>query len=872
MRNQKYTHAAISCFLLLLTPTLLLSGTTGKITGTVTDASTGEPISGASIYVEGTSIGTLTAEDGSYLLLLVPPGLKTVVSSIIGHTTWKKEGVRVMVDLTTRVDFSLSPEVLELPGQTVVAERPIIQKDMTSSIKVLSQQDIESLPVQDLTDVLKIQPGFSVGVGNEIHVRGGRADELNYYIDGFLVENPLFGGFGATMNNDAIEELEVLSGTFNAEYGDALSGVVNIITREGGDEWSGMVEYESEMLNSSPYRRKDWAGPGIDSQRDVTTDVSLYEVPDVFDLDVAPSYPGIISTFLAGPIPHIDASVFTSFRTTNENSWLPFGYDLKDDFQWKLTTRPARTLKLAFTGQHTREDDLNYSHSWKYRPDNRATNHDTSNRVGISLTHSLSDRLYYNILTSKTRLGFDTNVGGKLPEEYEEWGTDPSLSFYVKGDEDIYRKGTSTTWYTKGDFTYQWTKKHNIKSGVEAKLHRIQFREVIEPWKRNGDDFALEDLYTQKPVEFAAFVQDKIEYDYFIFNAGLRFDYMNPRTKMWEDVDNPESPLVDVPTKYQVSPRLGLSHPVTDRTVLYFSYGRFFQTPSFDAYYSKSRNLDPENLKDLKYGLVGNRDLDVQRTTAYEFGLRQEINPKTGLNITAFNKDITGLLGTELVRVTGDLYTYNYVIYTIIDYANVKGIEISLERRRGKHFGLNANYTLSVAKGNRSFPLEGFFNVQTEQPEEQQEFFLDFDRRHVLSADVNLYLSRGEGPRFLGFFPLENTSLNIIAQYYSGLPYTPFTEIGQTLAKKNSARMPWTGTLDLHLEKILSTGNFRNILFLEVINLTNRLNVRMVDTASGDVWQVGTRGGASPENIDIAFNPADVGPPRIFRLGVRSQF
>jgi outer membrane receptor protein involved in Fe transport len=872
MRDMSRILAALICSLLLLVPSPATGGTTGKITGVVTDAATGDPIAGASVYIEGTPMGTLTANDGSYTLLNIPSGLKTIIASIIGHRTLRQEEVRVMADLTTTIDFELPTEVLELPGMTVVAERPIIQKDLTSSMKVLSQKEIESLPVLSLEDVLKIQPGFTVDANNEIHVRGGRADELNYYIDGFLVEDPLFGGFGATVNNDVIEELEILSGTFNAEYGDALSGIVNIITREGGRQFSGLIEYESTMMNDGPYREKDWAGSGIDSQRDEDTGISLYSPLDVFDLDVAPSYPGIISSYISGPIPNLNSNFFASYRTTNENSWLPFGYKLQDDFQWKMTTRPTKGMKFSVTGQHTAEDRLKYSHQWKYRPFNRASSHDTSNRVGLILTHSLSDRLYYTILASKTRLGYDVNVGGKRPEEYEEWGTDPSLSFVVEGDDDIFRKAKTTTWYTKGDVTYQWTRKHNLKSGVESKIHRIEMHEVIEPWKKDGENFALEDRYSESPVELSAFVQDKIEFDYFIFNAGLRFDYFNPRTKMWQDIENPESPLVDVPAKHQVSPRLGLSHPVTDRTMLYFSYGKFLQTPSYDAFYSKSRNLDPEKLKDLRYGLIGNRDLDAQRTTAYEFGLRQELNPRTGLSITAFNKDITGLLGTDQVRETGELYTYNYIIYTIIDYANVKGIEISLERRRGRHFGANVNYTLSVAKGNRSFPLEGYFNVQTEQLEEQQEFYLDFDRRHILSADLTLSLAKGDGPRLFGIFPLENTSVNVITQYASGLPYTPTAGIEAQLAEKNSARMPWTGTVDLHIEKHLTTTGIRNTLFVEVLNLTDRLNVRRVDPITGDVWQVGILGGASPEHLDTAFNPSDVGPPRVVRLGLRSQF
>jgi len=194
----------------------LIAGTSGKIIGAITDKNTGEPLPGANVIIEGTALGASALSDGSFVLLNVPPGLYDVRVSLIGYVATKIQNVRVTADQMTRVDARLEPSAVELTDIVVQAVRPAIQRDQTATVSVLSNEQIKILPVKDFVEVLQLQAGV-VGEGNTLYVRGGRGNEVAYLIDGMDVKDPVLGTLGTRINNDAIEELTFLSGTFNVK-------------------------------------------------------------------------------------------------------------------------------------------------------------------------------------------------------------------------------------------------------------------------------------------------------------------------------------------------------------------------------------------------------------------------------------------------------------------------------------------------------------------------------------------------------------------------------------------------------------------------------------------------------------------------------
>jgi hypothetical protein len=197
----------------------ILAGSTGKIAGKAIDSKTKEPLVGVNIIVDGTKTGASTDIDGNYNILNLSPGVYSLRASAIGYRPVTVSQIKVSIDLTTRIDFSLSDVTVEL-GQEVliVAQRPIVQKDLTSTSSKISADQIKAFPVEDVAGLVNLQAGVVEG-----HFRGGRSGEVLYLIDGIPVSDSYSGGAGVSAENQSIQELEVISGTFNAEYGQAMS-------------------------------------------------------------------------------------------------------------------------------------------------------------------------------------------------------------------------------------------------------------------------------------------------------------------------------------------------------------------------------------------------------------------------------------------------------------------------------------------------------------------------------------------------------------------------------------------------------------------------------------------------------------------------
>ncbi len=224
---------------LVLSGVPAFAGLTGKISGKVTDAQTGTELPGASIRIDETTMGNMAGLDGSYYIINVPPGTYSVTASIIGYISVTVKDVKITSDRTTEVNFKLKASAIEVEGVTVVAKRKVIEKDVAASVRTISTEDIQNMPVQEISEILATQVGF-VTKANELHIRGGRAGEVSYIIDGVETRD-ILGGLGKVtggMNVSAsdIEEITVMKGGWRAEYGDAQSSVIKVATKEGSSK------------------------------------------------------------------------------------------------------------------------------------------------------------------------------------------------------------------------------------------------------------------------------------------------------------------------------------------------------------------------------------------------------------------------------------------------------------------------------------------------------------------------------------------------------------------------------------------------------------------------------------------------------------
>ncbi|MFC2088908.1 carboxypeptidase-like regulatory domain-containing protein, partial [Calditrichota bacterium] len=447
-KNKPNIILCLLFFALFLQLTLLFAGTTGKIAGIIKDQDNSEPLVGVNVVVDGTGLGAATDLDGIYIIMNVPPGLYNVQAIMLGYKTVSQENIQVYTDLTSKADFDLEISIFE--GETIIvqAERPLVKRDETSKTAILDFQVFSEMPIQEVSEAIAAQSGITTDEAGNLHLRGGRSGEVAYMIDGILVQDPFYksGAAGVLLDKYLIQELQVMTGAFSAEYGQAMSGVINVVTKEGTTQkYSGRIEYESHWLNESPYRKQDWilssdlvdipagqeneyrdalrwyrwSNENPDSLVSSLTQYdpvgfSKYNVPNFESIPGTGDLPKIFGTpltgyytaSLSGPIPFIDnLSFFMSGRYSNYYSHLQFGYDANRDLNIKLTYR-LDDIKINSTIQRSRRYYKPYSHQWKYNPQGYEDRKDIVDRESVELTHVLGEKTFYTVRLSRYLRGY----------------------------------------------------------------------------------------------------------------------------------------------------------------------------------------------------------------------------------------------------------------------------------------------------------------------------------------------------------------------------------------------------------------------------------------------------------------------------------
>ena len=218
---------------------------TGKISGVVTNEATGAPLANVTVTIVGTSSITTTNDAGYYVIINIPPGGYDVKVEIAGYGSETVVGAKVFAGLTTTLDFALeAANVVTLEEVTVTAAKPLIKRDVTQTTRIIEAEDIEAMPRDTVNGILQTQAGVAVNnASGGVHIRGGRSMEIKYLIDGLPINDPIGRGLGVNISTNALEQMEIITGGFNAEHGDAQSGVINLITKAGTQKFSGRIRY-----------------------------------------------------------------------------------------------------------------------------------------------------------------------------------------------------------------------------------------------------------------------------------------------------------------------------------------------------------------------------------------------------------------------------------------------------------------------------------------------------------------------------------------------------------------------------------------------------------------------------------------------------
>ena len=221
------------------------AATIGKISGIVTAEATKQPIANAKVTIVGTSTTATTNDSGYYVMTNIDPGGYDVQVELTGYRSKTVQATTVFAGLTTTINFALeASEVVELEGITVTAAKPLIKKDVTQTTRIIEADEIASMPRDTVNGILQTQAGVAVlNSSGSLHIRGGRSMEIKYLIDGIPVNDPIGRGLGLQISTNALQQLEVITGGFNAEHGDAQSGIINLITKAGTHKFTGRIRY-----------------------------------------------------------------------------------------------------------------------------------------------------------------------------------------------------------------------------------------------------------------------------------------------------------------------------------------------------------------------------------------------------------------------------------------------------------------------------------------------------------------------------------------------------------------------------------------------------------------------------------------------------
>lgn len=893
-------HVLGLALLLIFSANAVQAGTTGKISGVVIDEATGDPLPGANVMIDGTSMGAACDVDGYYYIINVLPGTYTVVAKMIGYKDFRVQNVRVDVDLTTNQDFNMKSSVLEGEEITVVAARPLVQKDLTSKAANITADEIRALPVESFDEVVDMQAGVVAG-----HFRGGRQGEVAYMVDGIPVNDPYNNSRGVEVENSSIQQLEVISGTFNAEYGQAMSGVVNIITREGSNN---KYNFDFSAYAGNYYTNHDRIFPNLDRltesgsenvQFSVSGPVPLYKKLTFFTTMRMVQDDGYFygrRIYRTSDGMSANGTATDPFMPTGDRDYVSLNDSEHTSFHGKLTYYVTPSIKINYGLLWDDNENRYYDHAYQQNPDGIKTHYRTNTNHNIQINHSLSNRTFHTLKFSKNVSEYEGYVfEDTLDTRYLDAANGQPASNYTFRSgglqSDRYDRSSETI-LAKWDLNSQINKIQKIGLGAIFKQHNIynhwmdldtenSLAEEIPEWPDHFTPSRIE--YEKEPYEFALYLQDKLEFDNFIINAGLRYDYFNPNTDVPVDTRNPElielfaepgASLNDMvksaDTQSQVSPRLGVAFPITAEGVIHVSYGHFFQTPNFEHLYegitdtagvSKYYLPRDANLSTLK----GNPNLKSQRTVMYEMGLQQALSTDFVMEFTAYYRDIRNLVGTEIIE-TYD--TKKYARYINRDYGNIRGVLLSFEKRFSDNWGMRVDYTYQLAEGNASDPQSVFLDSQSDPPREPEKRLirLDWDQRSTL----NISFTTGKPG---------NWNLGLTSHFGSGSPYTASSRylLGEVNFRNNRTK-PSVVTFDLRADKIVKVGRIDMTTFVWVENLFDRLNEYGVYGSTGrannDLDAELNAGEIIGLNTleDYITNPSMYSAPRRIRLGLSFGF
>jgi outer membrane receptor protein involved in Fe transport len=824
-----------------------MRGTTGILYGKIIDKKSEEPLVGANVLLLGTVVGAVADNNGEYRINNVRAGSYDVRISFIGYKTLIVRKVIIVQDLRTKVDAELEVSAVEVAPVEIRAERPLIQKDLGATAFSIGELKLDKLPISSTQEVLGLQPGTTI----EGNVRGGKTSEVLFLIDGLPVQDVIGGGIGINVPKSAVTGLTVHTGGFEAEYGNALSGVVNIVTKSGTDISLSNVRVE----------RDGWIPSTTNQQQDRYNEIELSTS--------GPLIPGRIHYLTAN-----------TFQTSDTRWWQDFQkfFDspVATEFTGfsKLDFIATKEIKLSLQGIYSMRQWRDYEFSWRFNLDGVPPRARYSYRLALVLSEALSKTSFLTVSLSTYQQHSRLGVENKEELSLEPYIYDFYMQYIVEGKKNWRADSRQTIYSYKADFDFEVTDGHLFKAGGEFNQYDIS-SDVIkyEPQTTYFGKPILDvpmlnysNTYHFIPRSGSLYFQDRLELerDGSIFSFGIRWDFLDPTAKRPIVEFIPIRPnefrdtvkgYTQAKFKHQLSPRVSFVAPVGVSSFFFMNFGHYFQFPVFDYLYS---GTSPVQLRQGARNVqVGNPDLEPERTIAWELGFKHGMSDKLVASLTYFRKRMLNQIDTKTLipfdsKAAGD---FGFASYVNNAEANSSGLEFVFSRERDENLSGSLSYTYMSAEGISETVNQGINYSQWGFAIPARAFPLSWDQRHTIKLDADVLLIGG-------------VRANLIAMMNSARPYTYFpTRDGFTPEDTSKVFLPNNGRMEnlyfvnVKLSKQFFIGaqnSFVVTLYADIRNLLNTKNIRWIDSNGRVGGELG--------------DPGAYYDPRRVRVGIRVDF
>lgn len=815
MTNHRTIPTALLPLLVLFPLSLATAGNFGILEGIVREKESDLPMPGVTVFIVQTQQGRVTDTEGRFTINNIPTGRYSVRVQMIGFRTVSYENVEIIANSRTRLRVSMEPSAVELSEIVVKAERPLIQKDVTGTTHTVTGHDLKALPVTQAQDVITFKPGTTL----EGNVRGGKTSEVVYLIDGLPAQDVLQGTFGADLPTSSVVELSFQTGGFEAEYGNAQSGIVNIVTKSGTNE--------TEVMGR--FLKDDWTGH---TENNKETEAELA---------------------VSGPVMR-DRIFFFLSGTYNQNGsrwWLdlekffPMPVSRMGSLFGKLDVVIDPSMKLSLQTLYSDKSWRDYEFSWRFNLDGLPQQRRNIVRLSANFTHTVSEDTYYDLRASvyqnRQRIGPDDRPAFDPGRIYEY---DLFLQYVVGGERMLWSNSLQRIYTLRGDVTSQVIDHTTLKTGAEFNYYELDSDlEKFEPQKSYfGKPLTLatplnySTSYRYFPKSGSAFVQGKYDVENATLSVGVRYDFLNPtaRRPAYEFVPVRANEfrlrlnrMVPSRIKHQISPRFGVSLPYSENGYVYVNYGYYFQYPLFSYLFS---GLDVVTAQRGASALMGNPNLEPERTRAWEISVRQVVKENVVVSVTYYRKESTNLIDAKTFIATDSKVGGDFGFAEMVNnpYAEARGLEVVLSRNQGALLTGSISYSYMEAMGVSESATQGLNYRQWGFTPVNTMFYLSWDQRHTVKVNAAMHLPLG-------------VEANAFFHAFTGRPYTyfpsrdGFTPSDPAMAfVPNNERMTGYTNLDVKVSRTFALGFARSTdltVFVDVRNALDKRNVKWYDSS-----------------------------------------